>query len=160
MTGASANMHCKFPTGSCGEDGQSGVCTMATHRCTRIFRPVCTCDGNTASTECTAGAVSIHSEGECSPEPEPEDRSTNGGCTSDADCGPSPWDYCKFALGSCGDDGEPGECARATPACTRNLLPVCTCDGNTAPNPCTAGPVSIRSEGQCSSEPSIDTAIE
>ena len=158
----SANMYCKFPTGSCGEDGQSGVCTVATRRCTRIYKPVCTCDGNTASTECTAGAVSIRSEGECppEPEPEPEDRSANGGCMSNADCGPSVWDYCKFPLGSCGEDGQPGECAKATPACNRNLQVVCTCEGNTAANHCTAGAVSLRSEGECPSEPSIDTAIE
>lgn len=74
-------------------------------------------------------------------------------CTSNADCGASDWDYCKFPTGSCGEDEQPGECTRATPACTRNSQPVCTCDGNTAGNPCTAGAVSIRSLGECPPEP-------
>lgn len=116
--------YCKFPVGSCGEDDQPGKCAKATPACNRMMQPVCKCDGNTAHNSCTAGPASLRSLGEC-PEPEPEDRSASGGCSSNDDCGSG--EFCKKADGDC--DGV-GECQIISLKTNRSHRPVCGCNGH------------------------------
>jgi len=115
--------YCKFPLGSCGEDGQPGKCAKATPACARNFDWACTCDGKTASNRCTAGPVSLRSLEKC-PKPEPEDRSASGGCSSNDDCGSG--EFCKKADGDC--DGV-GECQVISRMMNKSFRAVCGCDG-------------------------------
>jgi hypothetical protein len=94
---------------------------------------------------------------------EPASSNVGASCRSKTDCfPPSANMYCQFPVGSCGEDDQSGVCTISTaPRCFRNIDWVCTCDGNSAANPCVAGAVSLRSLGECPSEPSADTtAIE
>lgn len=154
--------YCEFPIGSCGEDGQPGECARATPACTRQYRPVCKCDGNTAATKCTAGTVNIRSLGEC-PEPEPEDRSVNGECLSNEGCGSE--EFCKKADGDC--DGV-GKCHKTPFGSNRSYLPGCGCDGYFYANRSVANTERTNIDSRASSPDdcpkgsrnSIDTAIE
>ena len=59
--------YCAFEEGSCGDDGQAGVCTALPDACIEIFQPVCGCDDTTYSNDCAAAmaGVSVASVGEC-----------------------------------------------------------------------------------------------
>ena len=67
------------------------------------------------------------------------------------DCCP-PGYYCARPIGDC--DG-PGVCTAIPEMCTRELNPVCGCDGETYSNPCmaAAGGVNIARMGACDDEP-------
>ena len=74
-----------------------------------------------------------------------------GEACEDGDCCP-PGYYCAKPLGNC--DG-PGVCAAIPEMCTRELNPVCGCDGETYSNPCIAAAngVNISRMGACDDEP-------
>ncbi|MEL6692302.1 MAG: Kazal-type serine protease inhibitor family protein [Pseudomonadota bacterium] len=63
-----ANFYCMQETGQCLEvmDG-AGTCQPIPEFCTREYRPVCGCDGQTYPNACDAAAngVSVAIEGEC-----------------------------------------------------------------------------------------------
>lgn len=65
---AGENTFCDYPVeAQCGAADQMGVCREVMPMCTREYRPVCGCDGQTFGNACTARAasVSVAYEGEC-----------------------------------------------------------------------------------------------
>ena len=82
-----------------------------------------------------------HHEVECDP-----NDATCRACEHNADC--TDLEYCAKAPGSC---HQTGACASRPAACTRELRPVCGCDGVTYANLCVAAAngVSIAHEGRC-----------
>lgn len=61
-------LYCAFRA-NCGHADEGGVCTKKPQMCTRIYAPVCGCDGKTHGSACTAASagVSIAAQGECTP---------------------------------------------------------------------------------------------
>jgi hypothetical protein len=60
--------YCSFPpAANCGRSDAPGECAPRPQACTRIFKPVCGCDGQTYSNSCGAAAagVTVEHDGSC-----------------------------------------------------------------------------------------------
>ena len=138
-----------FPGGECWEGmvcniescrvGATGVCVPEPEFCTRLWKPVCGCDGVTYPNDCERlkTGTPLHHKGEC----------TNI-------CGPFPGGQCQDKMicniESCGF-GATGVCVPEPDFCTYLWKPVCGCDGVTYPNDCERlkQGVPLAHEGEC-----------
>lgn len=61
-----AGLYCAYVR-NCGADDSGGVCTKKPEICTKIYAPVCGCDGATHASACTAASagVSVATQGAC-----------------------------------------------------------------------------------------------
>ena len=50
---------CQFKVGVCGKGDQQGTCARIPQVCTRIFKPVCGCDGKTYGNDCERQAAEV-----------------------------------------------------------------------------------------------------
>ena len=66
MEPCAAGLYCKFGP-DCGDSDRPGKCSKIPQICTRIYRPVCGCDGKTHASDCVAASagVAVRREGEC-----------------------------------------------------------------------------------------------
>ena len=61
-----SGLYCKYKS-QCGATDAGGVCTKRPQMCTKIYKPVCGCDGKTHGSDCVAASqgVAVAHEGEC-----------------------------------------------------------------------------------------------
>jgi hypothetical protein len=144
-----ANEFCDYVAASqCGALDQGGTCKPKTQACTRIYKPVCGCDGNTYGNECEAHSkgVSVASEGACGGKPSVDagpGPGTGKMCGGFAGIACAKGEFCNYEVAAGGQgceniaDGS-GVCQAVPNVCTDDYTPVCGCDRHTYSNACSA----------------------
>ncbi|HWA73402.1 MAG TPA: Kazal-type serine protease inhibitor domain-containing protein [Polyangiaceae bacterium] len=137
--------YCRYESEAhCGAADAPGKCVKLPETCALDWQPACGCDGETYANVCaaTAADVSVTAPVDCGM------RVCRG--ATDSTC--SAGEYCAFTLEDrCGSAQSTGVCAKPPTSCTKELNPVCGCNGVSYSNPCEAARagVSVSYAGAC-----------